>query len=90
MAPPITMIIAAILGLAMGYTGRKWWFSGIVTGSLLTLYGIYGGSEGFVLTGIMITLFFPLFFSIGSLASIVGMSFKRWRMARSETGYINP
>lgn len=81
------MIVAAILGLALGYTGRKWWLSGIVTGTLLTIYGMSGSSEGVVLVGVMVTIFFPLFFAIGGLASMIGRFFRQWNGSRSVIGY---
>jgi nicotinamide riboside transporter PnuC len=83
MAPPITMIVTAILGLALGYSGRRWWLSGIVTGTLLTLYGLSGSPEGIVLIVVMVAIFFPLFFSIGGLASMIGQVFRQWRGSRS-------
>jgi hypothetical protein len=90
MTPPISMIVAAILGLALGYSGRRWWLSGIVTGTLLTIYGMSGSSEGVMLVGVMVTIFFPLFFSIGGLASMIGCFFKQWNGARSEVEPRNP
>ena len=53
MTPPISMIVAAILGLALGYSGRRWWLSGIVTGSLLTLYGMSGRPEGIIMVAVI-------------------------------------
>lgn len=82
MTPPISMIAAAILGLALGYSGRRWWLSGLVTGTLLTLYGVSGSSEGAVLLGVMVSIFFPLFFSIGGLASMIGRLFREWKRVR--------
>ena len=90
MAPPITMVVATVMGITLGYSGRRWWLSGIVTGTLLTLYSMSGGSEDFVLTGVMVALFFPLFFSIGSLASMVGRFFKGWNVKRSRIEPRNP
>ena len=90
MAPPITMIIAAILGFTLGYSGRRWWLSGIVTGTLLTLYGMSGRPEGIVLVVVMVAIFFPLFFSIGGLASMVGQFFGQWiRSRRARSLYQN-
>jgi len=83
MTPPISMIVTAILGLALGYSGRRWWLSGIVTGTLLTLYGMSGRPEGIVLIVVMVAIFFPLFFSIGGLASMIGQVFRQWRESRS-------
>ena len=83
MTPPLSMIVAAILGLGLGYSGRRWWLSGIVTGTLLTLYGMSGGPEGIILVVVMVVIFFPLFFSIGGLASMVGQIFKLWIGSRS-------
>jgi hypothetical protein len=82
MTPPISMIVAAILGLALGYSGRRWWLSGTVTGTLLTIYGMSGSSEGIMLAGVMVAIFFPLFFSIGGLAGLVGRFFRQWNGAR--------
>lgn len=82
MAPPITMIVSAILGFALGYSGRRWWLSGIITGSLMTLYGMSGRPEGIVITAVMLAIFFPLFFSIGGLASMIGQFFGIWINAR--------
>jgi hypothetical protein len=90
MTPPISMIVAAILGLALGYSGRRWWLSGIVTGTLLTIYGMSGSSEGVMLVGVMVTIFFPLFFSIGGLASMIGRFFRQWNGARSGVEPRNP
>jgi hypothetical protein len=90
MTPPISMIVAAILGLALGYSGRRWWLSGIVTGTLLTIYGMSGSSEGVMLLGVMVTIFFPLFFSIGGLASMIGRFFRQWNGARSGGEPRNP
>lgn len=90
MTPPISMIVAAVLGLVLGYSGRRWWLSGIITGTLLTLYGMSGSSTGAVLVGVMVTLFFPLFFAIGGLSSMVGLSLKRWRSSRAEITSRNP
>ena len=84
------MIVAAILGLALGYSGRRWWLSGIVTGTLLTIYGMSGSSEGVMLVGVMVTLFFPLFFSIAGLASMIGRFFRRWNGSRSGVEPRNP
>ena len=84
------MVVAAILGLALGYSGRRWWLSGIVTGTLLTIYGMSGSSEGVMLVGVMVTLFFPLFFSIGGLASMIGRFFRRWNGSRSGVEPRNP
>ena len=78
MTPPISMIVAAVLGLALGYSGRRWWLSGIVTGTLLTLYGMSAGPEGIILVLVMLVIFFPLFFSIGGLASMIGQVFRHW------------
>ena len=83
MTPPISMIVTAILGLALGYSGRRWWLSGIVTGTLLTLYGMSGRPEGIVLIVVMVAIFFPLFFSIGGLASMIGQVFRQWIRSRS-------
>jgi nicotinamide riboside transporter PnuC len=83
MTPPISMIVAAILGLALGYSGRRWWLSGIVTGSLLTLYGMSGRPEGIILVVVMVIIFFPLFFSIGGLTSMIGQIFRQWIVSRS-------
>jgi nicotinamide riboside transporter PnuC len=82
MTPPISMIVAAILGLALGYSGRRWWLSGIVTGTLLTLYGLSGRPEGIILVVVMVVIFFPLFFSIGGLTSMIGQIFRLWRGSR--------
>ncbi len=82
MTPPISMMVAAGLGLALGYTGRRWWLSGIVTGSLLTLYGLSAGPEGIILVAVMVAIFFPLFFSIGGLASMIGQIFKHLKISR--------
>ena len=79
MTPPISMIVAAIVGLALGYSGRRWWLSGIVTGTLLTLYGMTSNPEGIILIVVMVAIFFPLFFSIGGLASMIGQFIKQWR-----------
>jgi len=84
------MVVATVMGLTLGYSGRRWWLSGIVTGILLTLYSMSGGSDDFVLTGVMVALFFPLFFSIGSLASMVGRFFKWWNVERSGVEPRNP
>jgi len=84
------MVVATVMGLTLGYSGRRWWLSGIVTGILLTLYSMSGGSDDFVLTGVMVVLFFPLFFSIGSLASMVGRFFKGWNVKRSGIEPRNP
>ena len=83
MTPPISMIVAAILGLALGYSGRRWWLSGIITGTLLTLYGMSGRPEGIILVVVMVAIFFPLFFSIGGLASMIGQIFRQWIRSRS-------
>jgi len=83
MTPPISMIVAAIVGLALGYSGRRWWLSGIVTGTLLTLYGMTSNPEGIILIVVMVAIFFPLFFSIGGLASMIGQVFRLWRGSRS-------
>jgi nicotinamide riboside transporter PnuC len=90
MTPPISMIVAAILGVALGYSGRRWWLSGTVTGTLLTIYGMSGSSEGVMLVGVMVVLFFPLFFSIGGLASMIGRFFRRWNISRSRIEPRNP
>jgi nicotinamide riboside transporter PnuC len=90
MTPPISMIVAAILGLTLGYSGRRWWLSGTVTGTLLTIYGMSGSSEGIMLVGVMVVLFFPLFFSIGGLASMIGHFFRQWNGARSGVEPRNP
>jgi len=82
MTPPITMIVAAILGLSLGYSGRRWWLSGVVTGTLLTLYGLSSRPEGIILVVVMVSIFFPLFFSIGGLASMIGQFIKQWRGSR--------
>jgi nicotinamide riboside transporter PnuC len=82
MTPPISMIVAAILGLALGYSGRRWWLSGIVTGTLLTLYGMSGRPEGIILVVVMVAIFFPLFFSIGGLTSMIGQVFRQWKGSR--------
>ena len=84
------MIAAAILGLALGYSGRRWWLSGIVTGTLLTVYGMSGSSEGVMLVGVMVAIFFPLFFSIGGLASMIGQFFRQWNGSRSGVKPRNP
>jgi nicotinamide riboside transporter PnuC len=83
MTPSISMIVAAILGLALGYSGRRWWLSGIVTGTLLTLYGMSGRPEGIILVVVMVIIFFPLFFSIGGLTSMIGQIFRQLRGSRS-------
>ncbi len=83
MTPPLSMIVAATLGLALGYSGRRWWLSGIVTGTLLTLYGMSAGPEGIILILVMVAIFFPLFFSIGGLASMIGQVFRHWIGSRS-------
>jgi hypothetical protein len=83
MTPPISMFVAAILGLALGYSGRRWWLSGIFTGTLLTLYGMTAEPEGIILIAVMVAIFFPLFFSIGGLASMIGQVFRLWRGSRS-------
>jgi nicotinamide riboside transporter PnuC len=83
MTPPISMIVAAILGFALGYSGRRWWLSGIVTGTLLTLYGMSGRPEGIILVVVMVIIFFPLFFSIGGLTSMIGQIFRQLRGSRS-------
>jgi nicotinamide riboside transporter PnuC len=83
MTPPISMVVAAILGLALGYSGRRWWLSGIFTGTLLTLYGMTAEPEGIILIAVMVAIFFPLFFSIGGLASMIGQVFRLWRGSRS-------
>ena len=90
MTPPISMIVAAILGVALGYSGRRWWLSGTVTGTLLTIYGMSGSSEGVMLVGVMVVLFFPLFFSIGGLASMIGRFFRQWSGSRSGVKPRNP
>lgn len=90
MTPPISMIVTAILGLALGYSGRRWWLSGIVTGSLLTLYGMSGRPEGIVLVVVMVAIFFPLFFSIGGLASMIGQVFRQWIGSRRGVEPRNP
>lgn len=77
MTPPISMVVAAALGLALGYSGRRWWLSGVITGTLLTVYGMSGSSEGILLAGVMVAIFFPLFFSIGGLACLVGRFFRK-------------
>ena len=77
------MIVAAILGLALGYSGRRWWLSGIITGTLLTLYGMSGRPEGIIQVVVMAVIFFPLFFSIGGLTSMIGQIFKQWIGSRS-------
>ena len=82
MTPPISMVVAAALGLALGYSGRRWWLSGMITGTLLTVYGMSGSSEGVLLVGVMVTIFFPLFFSIGGLACMVGRFFRQWKRVR--------
>ena len=83
MTPSISMIVAAILGLALGYSGRRWWLSGIVTGTLLTLYGMSGRPKGIILVVVMVIIFFPLFFSIGGLTSMIGQIFRQLRGSRS-------
>ena len=83
MTPPISMVVAAALGLALGYSGRRWWLSGMITGTLLTVYGMSGSSEGVLLAGVMVAIFFPLFFSIGGLAGLFGRFFRQWNGARS-------
>jgi nicotinamide riboside transporter PnuC len=90
MTPPISMVVAAILGVVLGYSGRRWWLSGTVTGTLLTIYGMSGSSEGIMLVGVMVVLFFPLFFSIGGLASMIGRFFRQWNGARSGVEPRNP
>jgi hypothetical protein len=85
MTPPISMIVAAILGLALGYSGRRWWLSGMITGTLLTVYGMSGSSEGVLLAGVMVAVFFPLFFSIGGLTGLAGRFFRQWKK-RFEAG----
>ena len=82
MTPPISMIAATVLGLALGYSGRRWWLSGMVTGTLLTVYGVSGNSGGIVLVGVMVAIFFPLFFSIGGLASMIGRLLREWKRVR--------
>ena len=88
--PPISMIFTAILGLALGYSGRRWWLSGIITGTLLTLYGMSGRPEGIVLAAVMVAIFFPLFFSIGGLASMIGQIFRQWIGSRRGVEPRNP
>jgi len=82
MTPPISMVVAAALGLALGYSGRRWWLSGMITGTLLTVYGMSGSSEGTLLAGVMVAIFFPLFFSIGGLTGLVGRFFRQWKRVR--------
>jgi hypothetical protein len=82
MAPPITMIVSAILGFALGYSGRRWWLSGIITGALMTLYGMSVRPEGIIIMVVMVAIFFPLFFSIGGLASMIGQFLGIWIQAR--------
>jgi hypothetical protein len=82
MTPPISMVVAAALGLALGYSGRRWWLSGMITGTLLTVYGMSGSSEGVLLAGVMVAIFFPLFFSIGGLAGLAGRFFRQWKRVR--------
>jgi len=50
---------------------------------LLTLYGMSGRPEGIVLVVVMVAIFFPLFFSIGGLASMIGQVFRQWIGSRS-------
>jgi hypothetical protein len=49
-----------------------------------------GSSEGVILVGVMVTIFFPLFFSIGGLASMIGRFFRQWNGARSGGEPRNP
>ena len=84
------MVVAAILGVALGYSGRRWWLSGTGTVSRVIIYGMSGSSEGFMLVGMMVVLFFPLFFSIGGLASMIGRFFRQWNGARSGVEPRNP
>jgi hypothetical protein len=90
MTPPISMVVAAALGLALGYSGRRWWLSGLITGTLLTVYGMSGSSEGVLLAGVMVTIFFPLFFSIGGLAGMAGRFFRQWNRVRGGIGSRDP
>ncbi|UCH56852.1 MAG: hypothetical protein JSV18_05765 [Candidatus Bathyarchaeota archaeon] len=85
MTPPITMIVAAALGVALGYSGRRWWLSGLLTGILLTIYGLSGGgdSKGVILTGAIVTVFFPLFFAIGGLTGLFGHFLSQRRAGKS-------
>ena len=84
------MIVAAIMGLALGYSGRRGWLSGRVSGALLTLYGMSGRPEGIILVAVMVAIFFPLFFSIGGLASMIGQIFKQWIGSWSGTRSVLP
>jgi nicotinamide riboside transporter PnuC len=42
-----------------------------------------GRPEGIILVAVMVAIFFPLFFSIGGLASMIGQIFKHLKISRS-------
>jgi hypothetical protein len=43
-----------------------------------------------MLAGVMVAIFFPLFFSIGGLAGLVGRFFRQWNGARRGVEPRNP
>jgi hypothetical protein len=48
----------------------------------MTLFGMSGRPEGIIYAAVMVAIFFPLFFSIGGLASMIGQVFGLWVRAK--------